>query len=143
MPASAVCPGSLPDRSPWQAAHPPQGSSRCWWLKELSWGGQPGLPAPSPTLAPQAGASRDNLYLSDRGRGQSRRVCVSEEVHTARRAAQTGGGLSPGPSYFPICHFAISVPSCLTNARCEHEEIMSMATLLLPLPPPAALPSLT
>lgn len=44
-------------------------------------------------------------------------------------------------THFPICHFAISVPSCLTNARCEHEEIMSMAMLLLPLPPPAALPS--
>lgn len=68
---------------------------------------------------------------------------VSEKVHIARPAAQTGGGLSADPSYFPICHFAISVPSCLTNARCKHEEIMSMAMLLLPLPPPAALPSLT
>lgn len=68
---------------------------------------------------------------------------VSEKVHIATEAAQTGGGLSPGPSYFPICHLAISMPSCLTNARREHEEIMSMTTLLLPLPPPAVVPKLT
>lgn len=100
-------------------------------------GAEPGLPASSPTLAPPAGASGDNAYLSDRGRGQRGRVCVSEKVHIARPAAGTGGSLSPGPSYFPICHLTISVPSCLTNARREHEEITSVAALLLPLPPPA------
>lgn len=39
-------------------AHLLQGSS-CWWLRDPSWGGQPGLPAPSPALAPRAEASRD------------------------------------------------------------------------------------
>jgi len=97
-------------------------------------GKEPGLAASSPALAPRAGASGDNPYLSDRGRGQSRRLCVSEKAHIASPAAGTGGSLSPGPSYFPICHLAIGVPSRLTNARCEHEEITSMAVLLLPYP---------
>lgn len=61
----------------------------------------------------------------------------------ARPAAGTGGSLSLGPSYFPICHLAIGMPGCLTNARHEHEEITSMAALLLPLARPAALLRLT
>lgn len=64
-------------------------------------------------------------------------------MHIARPTAGTGGRLSLGPSYFPICHLAIGMPSCLTNARLKHEEITSVATLLLPLPPPAALSRLT
>lgn len=64
---------------------------------------------------------------------------AGEQRHIAGPAAGAGGSLSPGPSHFPVCHLAICGPSCLTNARHQHEETASAAPPLLPLAPPAVL----